>query len=72
MSASLSTGQATSSISMDVPASRAAPTMGMRPLRTSQKVLQTWRGWAWVGLGWVGLGGYWLVGCGMRGWGWGG
>lgn len=39
MSASLSTGQATSSMSMDVPASRAAPTMGISPLRTSQKTL---------------------------------
>mmetsp|Transcript_13481 Transcript_13481/g.30895 ORF Transcript_13481/g.30895 Transcript_13481/m.30895 type:complete len:252 (+) Transcript_13481:1137-1892(+) len=36
MSPSLSTSHATSSMSIDVPVSLAAPTMGMRPLRTSQ------------------------------------
>jgi hypothetical protein len=36
MSARLSTGHATSSINMLVPTSRAAPTIGIRPLRMSQ------------------------------------
>mmetsp|Transcript_2396 Transcript_2396/g.4243 ORF Transcript_2396/g.4243 Transcript_2396/m.4243 type:complete len:207 (-) Transcript_2396:713-1333(-) len=39
MSPRFSTGHATSSISIEVPVSRAAPTMGMSPLRTSQNTL---------------------------------
>jgi hypothetical protein len=35
------TGHATSSINMEVPASRAPPTMGMSPLRTSQNSLHS-------------------------------
>jgi hypothetical protein len=54
ISASLSTGHATSSISIDVPASRAAPTMGIRPLRTSQKTLQVWGARGAGRVGWVG------------------
>mmetsp|Transcript_12601 Transcript_12601/g.26584 ORF Transcript_12601/g.26584 Transcript_12601/m.26584 type:complete len:241 (+) Transcript_12601:636-1358(+) len=45
MGPSFSTGQATSSMSMLVPASRAPPTMGIRPLRTSQKSLDTSGSW---------------------------
>ena len=37
----LSTGHATSSSSMEVPGLRAAPTMGMRPRRTSQNTLKS-------------------------------
>mmetsp|Transcript_21664 Transcript_21664/g.55165 ORF Transcript_21664/g.55165 Transcript_21664/m.55165 type:complete len:207 (+) Transcript_21664:2272-2892(+) len=48
MSASLSTGHATSSMSIDVPGSRAAPTMGIRPLRTSHSVLHALASW-WKG-----------------------
>eukprot|EP00955_Chlamydomonas_euryale_P062960 358516-Chlamydomonas_euryale.AAC.4 len=40
----LSTGHATSSISMLVPASRAAPTIGMRPLRTGRPPATAQRG----------------------------